>query len=44
MIQRHAMPTGAPMITARCIHAHMQYAAKLEFAFLMLKLGVRTVA
>jgi hypothetical protein len=45
MIQRHAMPVRAPMtVNSRYIHAHMQRAAELQFALLMMRLGVRTLA
>jgi hypothetical protein len=45
-VKRDAMPTGAPMVTftSRPVHAHMQRIAQLQFALLMLKLGVRMVA
>jgi DNA-binding helix-hairpin-helix protein with protein kinase domain len=40
----HIMPAGAPMVTSRRIHAHLQHAAALHFALLMMRLGVRMVA
>lgn len=31
-------------VTSRAIHAHLERAARLQFALLMMKLGVRMVA